>query len=165
MKKTVMIACATVLLALLFTASIQAQSTRIKWHGYQKGLAIAKANEKKIFLHFYAPWCIYCKEMDKTTFANKAVAAYLNAHFVPILVNTDKDINTAKKYHVRGLPANFFLTAESDIIMLPIQGTLKVNQIPGYIPPKMFLKLMHFVGTEGYRHQTFRGFVQKPLVQ
>jgi thioredoxin-related protein len=160
-KKTVYFACTAIIFAMLAT-SVQAGSGGIKWHGYKEGLSIAKNDGKKIFLYFHAPWCKYCKQMDRTTFANKEVAAYLNDHFVPVIVDTDKDRETTKDYKVRGLPTNLFLTAESNIIVLPMQGTRKVKQIPGYIPPEMFLKLIHFVGTEGYRNQTFRDFVHHP---
>jgi thioredoxin-related protein len=150
-------------LALVLCANgVQAASGHVKWHGYQAGLAAAKKAGKKIFLYFHAPWCMYCKEMDKTTFTNKEVAAYLNAHFIPVLVNMEANRKTAREYRVRGLPANFFLTAQSDIITLPLQGTQKVKQINGYLPPTMFLKLIHYVDTGGYRTRTFRDYVENP---
>jgi thioredoxin-related protein len=162
-KKTVLIACVCAFFVLgLLANGAQAESGQIKWHGYREGLSIAKNGGKKIFLYFHAPWCKYCKEMDKTTFANKEVATYLNDHFVPVIVDTDTDRKTARDYQVRALPANFFLTAGSHIIPLPMNGNLKVSQIPGYIPPEMFLKLIHFVGSDGYRTRTFRDFVKKP---
>lgn len=142
-------------------ATAKAVDQTITWYSYDEGLALAKKDGKQIFLHFYADWCHYCKEMKKKTFTSSAVIRYLNDHFISILVNTDKNRKITGNYFVRGLPATFFLTAPGEKLHLPIEGNRKMSNIPGFIPDKMLLKLLRFVHTEGYNTLTFREYSEK----
>jgi thioredoxin-related protein len=104
----------------------------IKWHSYEEGLVVSKVEKKKVFLHFYADWCVYCGKMAKETFQNPAVISYLNNNFIPIRVDTDKEPGTAGQYGVTGLPSTWFLTEMGEAI-----GT-----VPGFIPPDTLLSML-----------------------
>ncbi len=88
----------------------------INWRSYEEGLVVSKAEKKKVFLHFYADWCVFCAKMAKETFQNPAVVSYLNNHFIPVRVDTDKEPATAMKYGVQGLPSTWFLTEMGEAI-------------------------------------------------
>ena len=70
--------------------------------------AFAKAEEtgKHVFVDAYTDWCYWCKVMDKETFTDEAIAAYLNEEFIPIKVDMEKGFgkNAALKYRVTGFP-------------------------------------------------------------
>jgi thioredoxin-related protein len=104
----------------------------INWRSYEEGMQVSKIEKKKIFLHFYADWCVYCGKMAKETFQNPAVISYLNNNFIPVRVNTDKEPGTAIKYGVRGLPSTWFLTKMGEAI-----GT-----VPGFVPPDTMLSML-----------------------
>jgi len=104
----------------------------INWRSYEEGLVVSKVEKKKVFLHFYADWCVYCGKMAKETFQNPAVISYLNDNFIPVRVNTDREPGTAGKYGVNGLPSTWFLTEMGEAI-----GT-----IPGFIPPDQLLSML-----------------------
>ena len=74
----------------------------INWRSFEEGLVVGKAEKKKVFLHFYADWCVFCAKMAKETFQNPAVVSYLNNNFIPVRVDTDKEPATAMKYGVTG---------------------------------------------------------------
>lgn len=135
--------------------------TQIKWYSYNEGVTLGKKDGKKIFLHFYADWCHFCTEMKKHTFTNKEVISYLNQHFIPILVNSDKERKIAGDYFVRGLPATFFLTEEGSKIQLPVEENRKMGDIPGFISHEMLLKLLRFVESESYNNMTFKAYTEK----
>ena len=104
----------------------------INWRSYEEGLAVSKAEKKKIFLHFYADWCVFCGKMARETFQNPAVVSYLNNNFISVRVNTDKEPATAMRYGVTGLPSTWFLTRMGEAI-----GT-----VPGFIPPETLLSML-----------------------
>ena len=104
----------------------------INWRSYEEGMQVSKIEKKKIFLHFYADWCVFCGKMAKETFQNPAVISYLNNNFIPVRVNTDKEPGTAMKYGVRGLPSTWFLTKMGEAI-----GT-----VPGFVPPDTMLSML-----------------------
>jgi len=104
----------------------------INWHSYEEGLVVSKAEKKKVFLHFYAVWCVYCGKMAKETFQNPAVVSYLNNNFIAVRVDTDKQPDTAMKYGVTGLPSTWFLTRMGEAI----------GAVPGFIPPDTLLSML-----------------------
>jgi thioredoxin-related protein len=104
----------------------------IKWHSYEEGLVVSRAENKKVFLHFYADWCFYCGKMSKETFQNPAVVSFLNDNFISVRVNTDKEPDTAIKYGVTGLPSTWFLTRMGEAIF----------RVPGFIPPDSLLTML-----------------------
>ena len=56
-------------------------SSGIQWKDYTPGMAMARKENKSIFLYFHAPWCTYCVKLKKTSFKDEQVLAYLNANF------------------------------------------------------------------------------------
>jgi len=104
----------------------------INWRSFEEGLVVGKAEKKKVFLHFYADWCVFCKKMAKETFQNPTVVSYLNNNFIPVRVDTDRNPATAMKYGVTGLPSTWFLTEMGEAI-----GT-----VPGFIPPDTLLAML-----------------------
>ncbi len=104
----------------------------INWYTYDEGMALGKIEKKKVFLHFYADWCRYCRKMAKETFQDPSVVAFLKGNFIAIRVNTDKQTNIAAGYGVRGIPATWFLNENGE----------KIGSRPGYIPPGKLLSIL-----------------------
>ena len=110
----------------------------IKWYSYDEGIKLGKSQNKKIFINFYADWCGYCTKMDKTTFANPEVVAYLNKNFISIKINNDKEKNLSDQYRVRGLPSNWFLA----------ENASKIQNYPGYLETERFLSILKNIQSE-----------------
>ena len=110
----------------------------IKWYNYNEGMVMRKIENKKVFLHFYADWCSYCKKMAKVTFRNPSVVSYLNENFIAIRVDFDKESEIASRYGVRFLPSTWFLSEIGE----------RIGNIPGYIPPKILLLRLKEMGSE-----------------
>ena len=126
-------------------------SEKIKWYAYDEGMTAGKQEGKKVFISFYADWCTFCEKMDKETFREKEVVRFVNENFLPIRVNSDKEVEIARKYFVRGLPMTWFLDPNGE----------KISSIPGYIPPEMFMQVLNFVHSDSYKSMTFKEFVEK----
>jgi thiol:disulfide interchange protein len=109
-------------------ALIQQDIEEIKWYdSFEDGLEIAKKERKPLMVDFEAEWCIWCKRLDETTYKDQQIIT-LSKKFIPVKVNCDKDIDTARRYGVRGLPTIIFMNSEGEII----------HQIVGYRGPKEF---------------------------
>jgi len=61
-------------------------SAGIRWYSYAEGIAIAKEENKKIFLYFWADWCQFCGKMESETLSKTAVIEFLNDKFIPIRI-------------------------------------------------------------------------------
>jgi len=56
---------------------------------WQQVKALAKAENKYIFLDVYATWCGPCKAMDKDVYVNEQVGALFNEKFISVKVQAD----------------------------------------------------------------------------
>lgn len=134
-----------IILVLFFSVMMlinaSASSIRIKeieWHSYDDGMARGKFENKKVFLHFTAEWCSYCRVMERQTFKDPVIISSLNENFIPIKVDVDNEIETSSLYRVMGLPYTIFIAEDGEII----------GRRPGYIPPDILKLILDSILTE-----------------
>ncbi|BBO71689.1 thioredoxin [Desulfosarcina alkanivorans] len=156
MKKRWTLITAVALVFSLYIGSVPAVADQgagggIQWVSYEEGRQRGETENKKVFLVFNADWCRYCLQMEKETFQDPTVIAYVNRNFVPISVNSDRQQEIAAKYSVRGLPNTFFISEAGD----PIANR------PGYIAPDEMLKILKFIGSDSYQSMSFSAFMKK----
>ncbi|WP_026754990.1 thioredoxin fold domain-containing protein [Sediminibacter sp. Hel_I_10] len=147
----------SVLLTMFATVTAQ----EIKWMTFEEALAAQKKNPKKIMMDVYTSWCGPCKMLDKNTFHNKDVVAYVNKHFYAVKFNAEgNDVITYKGqtfsnpnykeemknrrnsahelsrfFQVSAYPTIVYLDEKGEVIA-PIKGYQKPQQIELYL--KMF---------------------------
>ena len=112
-----------------------AVSQEIQWHSFNEGMARGKFEKKKVFIHFYADWCAACKAMQNRTFKDPVVIAALNENFIPVKVDADREVQTASMFRIKGLPDNWFVAEDGEII----------GHRPGYIAPDQLKNLLTLI--------------------
>ena len=96
--------------------------------------------KKLVLLDFYADWCISCKEMEVTTFANVAVSKELQT-FVLLQANV-----TANSAENQALLKRFGLYGPPGILIFDRSSAeIKNQRIIGYMPPQRFLERLQKV--------------------
>src|SRR5215510_8403867 len=78
--------------------------------------ARAAREGKPVLLSITAAWCRACHEMDRTTYADPAVAAIIGDRFVPVRVDTDRRPDINERYNLGGWPTTAFLTPDGRMI-------------------------------------------------
>ena len=61
--------------------SNQVNGQSIEWITFEQAVKAQEENPKKILMDVYTDWCGPCKLMDKKTFQNPYVAAYVREHY------------------------------------------------------------------------------------
>ncbi len=97
-------------------------------------LKTAKEEDKRVFLHFGAPWCGWCHRLEDWM-ADEKVAGILSKHFVDVKIDIDRTLrgNEMKGHMTKGqsagIPWYAFLDAEGKIV---VDSTLPENGNIGY---------------------------------
>lgn len=92
MKKT--------LFTLLFAAALainsfgqhasNASGGGIHWITWEEAVALHQKHPRKIMVDVYTEWCGWCKKMDKGTFMDASVAAYVNENFYAVKLDAEQ---------------------------------------------------------------------------
>ena len=79
------------LLAITFLASLGLSAQEINWISFEEAVSLTQeeGNTKKVFIDVYTDWCGWCKKMDKDTFQNPEVAAYMQENFYMVKFNAE----------------------------------------------------------------------------
>lgn len=115
------------------------QESPVNWYTITEAQELVKEAPKDVFVEFTAKWCGWCKVMDKETFSDKTVAAYINENFYAIRMNFDSPEKFdfkgekftpkefAKKFNITGLPTVLFASSDFNLV-LPVEGYQKPKQ-------------------------------------
>jgi uncharacterized protein YyaL (SSP411 family) len=85
---------------------------------------LARDLDRPILLSIGADWCHWCHVMDRETYADPGIAAFINAHFVPIKVDRDDRPDVDARYQeaarlaldTAGWPLTLFLTSSGGLV-------------------------------------------------
>lgn len=100
---------------------------------WDETLALAKKENKPIFLDISASWCGYCKKMKSKVYTDAEVANYYNSNFINVSVDGEKGegADLARKYGVKGFPTFVFINPDGSL----------TKKSAGYQVPGRFLEL------------------------
>ena len=115
--RVVRLACASLLLVAGVAFAIPPRKgAQVEWQKYDPAvIAAAGSARKPMVIDFYATWCIPCKELDESTFADRRVAGELQ-RFVRIkvdLTNGNDPVvqRLTREYGIVGVPTLVFVDA------------------------------------------------------
>lgn len=80
-------------------------------------LAKAKAQNKPIFVDFYAEWCGPCKMMAKNVFTDAEVGKYYNQHFISVQIDAEKqEPELVRLAQIEAYPSLYYFSPEGKVI-------------------------------------------------
>jgi thioredoxin-related protein len=146
-------------------------ASNLKWYTWEEAVALNKTKPKKIFVDVYTDWCGWCKRMDKSTFVDEKVAAYLAANYYPVKLNAEQkgeiqfngetfkfvETGNGKGIHTlayalldgkMSYPSMVYLNENYERIMIS----------PGYKEAQDMLKELKFASEEKYKTTTWEDY-------
>ena len=103
--------------------------SKVNWlYNMDDALSRAQSENKPIMIDFYADWCGPCRQLDRDTYSDDALSAFLNENLVCLKINVDKNKTLASNYNIVSIPAIVFLSPD---------GT-RIGKWVGFTPPARF---------------------------
>lgn len=106
-------------LGILAAAMAVADGVKFQDLTYEEAAARAAADDKIVFIDFFTTWCLPCKEMDRTTFQDPEVAAWLAEHAIALKVDAEENETNealAARFGVKSFPNYVYLTPEGELL-------------------------------------------------
>lgn len=123
--------------ASMLTASAQTDFRHIT---FDEALAAAKQENKLVFIDFFTTWCGPCKKMSAQTFPMPEVGDFMNAKFVPLKLDAEKEgAQLAKTYGVRAYPTYVVVDAEGKEVAKfsgYMEGAQFIDKVSAAIDPE-----------------------------
>ncbi len=92
-------------------------TTSLKWQPtLDDAKRVAAQTNRLILVHFWAPSCRECVELEKNVYSQPNVQQAINARFVPLKLNSDDFPTTTRQYGVDRLPTDLIITPAGQIV-------------------------------------------------
>jgi thioredoxin-related protein len=164
----VVIALVGIGLAVFLTSNRQvttgSSARKIQWHSYDEGVALARAQNKKLLIDVYTDWCGWCKKMDSDVYTDAHIQNIVGTKFIAVKLNAESskgvtvgtdqldEAGLARAMGVTGYPTTVFLESSAG----------PITKISGYMQANEFATVLRFIGEDHYRTTTFDKFKVSP---
>jgi thioredoxin-related protein len=98
-------------------ASAEGPGTNVRWQKDLKSAhKLAVSQGKPILIVFGAEWCTYCHKLEKNVIDQPETAAYINANFVAVHLDADREKRIVEILEVDSLPCTVVLSPNADLL-------------------------------------------------
>lgn len=131
-----------ILFSFLLSAQLGWSQDKIEWMKFEDAIAANQTHPKMLLVDVYTDWCGWCKKMDKETFTDPKVVAYINEKFHAVKLNAEDNERTfdfqGKQFSEAQMAAAMRVRSYPNFVI--IEPTLKnIAQLPGYRNPEQFM--------------------------
>lgn len=140
----------------------------IQWVTLEEAAALSKKEPRKILIDVYTDWCGWCKQMDKRTFTDPAVAAYVNQKYYAVKLNAEgrEPITVNGKtyrYNEQARAHEAALALLSGKMSYPTTVYLDermgiITPVPGYLEAPMMKTILTYFGENHYKTKSFEEY-------
>lgn len=140
---------------ILVSNAVLAQKETIQWRSFEEVEKLMKEHPKRIFFNAYTDWCGWCKRLDKQTFTNPQLVAYINEHFYAIRMNAEskdpitykgRTFNYKPDIRMHELAAELMMGARSfPFTAIVEKDGMNISPIPGFMKAGEFESILKYI--------------------
>ena len=140
---------------------------KTKWMTLQQVSDSLQKQKRPVLIDLYTDWCGWCKVMDKKTYSNKNVSAYLQDKFYAVKIDAEsrqaftwngKSYTFNQNYRANDFAV--YLTqgqlSYPTTVIIPVDG--EPQAIPGYLAPRELELLLKYFGEGHFGKKDFGEF-------
>jgi thioredoxin-related protein len=146
--KLILIALAAVVTLTPFAAPATAGEVGVHWLTYNQGLEKQQETKKPMLLFFHLPYCYRCKDMERKVYEDSKVIHFINQQFIPVMVDLDKEKQTAELFKVNYTPTTVFIAPD---------GSTALRE-KGVISKSRFECMLEYVAEQKYMTTNFDAY-------
>lgn len=81
---------------------------------YNTALGVAKKEQRPLMLVVVTSYCPWCRKLERKSLANPATDRYIKAHFIPVIVDRNKDADRFPKiFQTPRIPTVFYIDPDN----------------------------------------------------
>lgn len=160
------------ILILFLFSGFQSHAQKVQWLSLEEAVQLSQtdAQPKKMFIDVYTDWCGWCKKMDKDTFQNPEVAAYMRDNFYMVKL----DAEGKEPIEFQGLTFKFVPSGRRgyhEFAAALLQGKMSyptvvfldeelkmLSPVPGYQKVKPFMQIARYFGDDIYKEKDWNSY-------
>jgi thioredoxin-related protein len=146
--KLILIALAAIVMLAHFAVPVMAGEHGVHWLTYKQGLEKQRELKKPMLLFFHLSYCYRCKQMERKVYEDSKVILFINQHFIPVIVDLDKEKQMAKLFKVDYTPTHVFIAPDGST-------ALREKDV---ITKKRFERMLEYVAQEKYKTINFDAY-------
>lgn len=157
------------------TEVVSNEEAEIQWMTFEEAMKKNKKTPKKIFIDVYTDWCGWCKVMDKQTFTDPTIIAYMNANYYAVKFDAEQresitfkdkeykfilsDPNRNKGYHELAAALLNGRLSYPTVVFLDEDMNM-LTPVPGFRRPPELDTMLKFFGGNHHKSTDYETFSQ-----
>lgn len=146
-------------IVIMISLGCTAQTHNVTWLTFEELEEALIKQPKKVLIHFYADWCVYCKKMEQDVYTKDTIKEVLNNKYYVVKFNVESEEevnfggerfinkNIGKRRQAYHEIAELLATREQRSITLPAVIVINDNfeiekRMFQYVPPKELLTIL-----------------------
>lgn len=103
-------------IAVIILLTLSLNASQINWiYTYKEASAKALKENKPMVVYMHRPGCESCDFLEQKVFNDENLSAYVNEHYVPVLLNVKKS-DAPKQLVVKASPVFHFVNGKGEFI-------------------------------------------------
>jgi thiol-disulfide isomerase/thioredoxin/YHS domain-containing protein len=94
-----------------------AEKAQAAWFdNFEAAQQAAERIDRPLLIHFHAPWCGPCRQMEQSVLNTDAVLKQLGSRVVGVKINSDTRPDLVSRYQITALPSDVFVTPDGSVL-------------------------------------------------
>ncbi|WP_242928280.1 thioredoxin family protein [Pontibacter vulgaris] len=143
----------------------------IKWLSIEEAAARQKVEPRKMVIDVYTDWCGWCKKMDKSTFTDPEVAAYINKNYYAVKLDAEgkepitlngRTFKYNPEYKAHELAVALLNGQMSFPSTVYLDEEMKMlSPVPGYLDAPAFSRILSYFGENHHKTMSWQEYEKK----